>query len=536
MKVISKIISVKKLTKESLAQPLSPEKAREWAGRGQFTSPNATEDMPKPKSGVKKYREILENTGAAALFGSNLPKLRKYYIPKLKNIVMIDGKEYFLTHVEESVDKVKGGARHIDGHFEIIGPITRQQNQRINWSLTPPEPKTISYDQYKDQIKRSPQEINEKLSMINEFIDEHNIMVDKQQDKKFGTVTVLPLQIDRAERRIKDRLKELESIREETGKSVEKGEDRTERAISDLAFLREDIMSGRSSTTPQNYAVAVLETKFHSIPTLQELKVELANVHPPFDERTNEILLKYLNQVVDWQIKERREEEIKKGIGKENREQRKESDLPEMKEILIQKIKRLDKLPGKAYDKSQAYYSPETTKTQAYEIEDTSSTDYDELSAVLNSLTSARQTIIDLPTKSNEYLIGAGESRLGQINSFLDNAKIFMKRYVTSPYVPSVTEPGMAEINSKLFSKTTPGLGNALIAVILHHIVISVEEELNRIRGGAVTLSEPVKVPGQVVPAQVPAAQSEHASSTKDKIKRMSELLWMAFENRNKLK
>ena len=34
-----------------------------------------------------KYEEILESTGAKALFGENLPMLRQFYMPKEKNVV-----------------------------------------------------------------------------------------------------------------------------------------------------------------------------------------------------------------------------------------------------------------------------------------------------------------------------------------------------------------------------------------------------------------------------------------------------------------
>lgn len=505
-----------KVVKTALAKPLSPEVSKEWAGRGQFTSDYAEDAFPK--GGKTRHTQILEETGAKGLFGEDIPKLRKFYMPKLQNIVLIDGKEYFLTHIEKSGKKN-------DGFFEILGPITRNQDKTINWKETPPTPKKVSYNQYKDEIRRSPEEANEKISRINKFIEDHNKMVEKQKDKKSGNITNLPLQLDRAERMLKERIAEVENITKSVQKGTEGNKQKTQKAIEDLSKTREDVMTGKTKATPQDYAVSVLETKFHSTKTLKELKTELANIKPPFDDNTNRILIKYLNAVVDWQIEEREKSELDKGTEKEQRYVRKESDLDEMKDSLLQKVRTIEKLPSGEYDKTTGFYGPEFTSTQAHEIEESKTTDYEELSSVLNSLTRSRQTIIDLPQKDLSYLRGEGEGKLGQIQSFMDDAKIFIKRYKTNVFVPSKDNPDELEINTKLFSKTTAGLGNALIAVILNQIFNAVQQELNRI--GAVSKEESTKIPEPTSPT---------TAKNKLDIKKMSELLWIPFQNRMDLK
>ncbi len=522
-----KIKSIK-VVKTALAQPLSPEKSKEWAGRGQFSSDYAEEKFPK--GGKTEHKTILQETGAAELFGDNVPKLRKFYMPKLSNIVIIDGKEYFLTHVEKSTKK-------FDGFFEILGPITRNQDKTIDWEATPSYPKKVSYNQFKDEIKRSPQEVNEKIAKINKFIEEHNKMVDKQ-GKKQANITNLPLQIDRAERMLKDRIKEIDEMNKNVQKSSDKNKDRGQKAISDLSSLREDVMSGKVKATPQDYAVSVLETKFHNTNTLKDLKKELSTIKPPFDEKTNGIIIRYLDAVVDWQIKEREEEAKAKALEAEQRQERKESDLPEMKEALLKKIRTIEKLPSGEYDKASGYFGPEFTATQAHEIDTSQTTDYNELSSVLNSLTRSRQTIIDLPKKDLSYLRGEGEGKLGQIQGFIDDAKMFIKRYKENVFVESKDNPEELEINTKLFSKTTTGLGNALIAVVLNQIINAVQEELSRI--GALELRDTTKNnPNEVPPnetAKKPTAPTEKTSGNKIDIKRMSELLWVPFQNRMNLK
>jgi hypothetical protein len=534
MYIISKIVSVNKIQKEAMAEPLSPEKAKEWAGRGQFEISDFSEEFPKGHT-QRDYNTILEETGAGKLFGADIPKLRKFYMPALKNIVSIDGKEYFLVHVEKSKDTGRApNKQHVDGYFQVFGPIIRKQNknQTIDWDKTPRKPINFSYDKYADQVKRSPEVVKDKIDTINEFIADHNSFVEKEKNRSSRNITTLPLQIARAEKVIQKRLKDIEGIQESVEKPDAKGKAKTQQATEDLQALRGDIVGGKIKTSPANYAVAILETKFHSVTTLKELKQELTTLTPPFDPNTNEILLKYLNRVVDWQIQKREEEAAKKQIDITQKEERKESDLPEMKEFLLKNIKPIEKLPGQ-YDKTPGYFSPEGVDLQTHEIGETTSSDYEELSAILGSLNHARQTIIDLPTASNEYLLENGKARLNQILAFMENAKMFAKRYKEPVLVPSKEDPELIEINSKLFSKTSAGLGNALIAVILNQIIQSVTNEINRITAPS---QPPVEVGGEKTLETTPESVREPVAKSKNLITRMAELLWIPFQDRMRLK
>jgi hypothetical protein len=521
-----------KTIKTAFAQPLSPEVAKEWAGKGMFQSPNITEEMPF-KHTKGDYNKILEETGAGALFGTDLPKLRKLYLPQKEHIVTIDGKDYFFTHKEESKNVGAGKNKQwVDGIIEVFGPITYKQNWAIDWKQTPTTPIELSYDKYHEQLQRSPKLVKEKLDLLNEFVADQNEFIDKaaKKDKTFGTVTVLPLQLDRAKRWIDKRLKELENIQKSVEKSVDKSESKTDKAMKDLGSLREEVMTGKTQTSPANYAISVLETKFHSIPTLEELKNELTTINPPFDPQVSAVIKNYLVKVVEWQIKKRTDEKAKKGEEVIDRKERIEADLPEMKELLLKKIKPVEALKGK-YDKAQGYYSPEGIKGQATNIEESTSIDYDELVRVKSSLDGALQAIIDLPSKSNEYLMQGGGIRLSQIQSFIDASKIFLKRYKEAAFIPDPVDPESVSINPKLFSNNLGTMGNALVAVVLNQVILSVTNELNRIRGGSVTTESPVPATKQETPANL-----EPVANVKNKIKRMAELLWVAFEERMKLK
>jgi hypothetical protein len=498
------------INKEALAAPISPEKARELAELGYYTMPSREREFPK--GGIKEHEQILKDTGAGELFGNTPIRFRTHYMPKMKNLVLIDGREYILAHIEKSTKKV-------DGKIYVFGPVVRKQDGSVDWAATGNSPREFSYNQYAEQVQRSPAVMEGKMDLINKFVDKYNEFVDKQADKKFGTVIILPLQLKWAEDILSKRIKEVEAgqvAAEESedvkGRQVAKGKEVTE-------GLREDIVSGRTRVAPADYAVALLETKFHSIPTLQGLLQEIQTIRMPYEVATNNTLKEYLTKVIEWQIRVRQEEAAKKGEEKVQREERKESDLPEMKELLLRKIKKVEGIPGK-YDKATGYYSPETAVTQTHEVSEKRGTELEELNAVFSALTHARQTIIDLPKATTEYLRGEGVARMGQLKSFIDNAKIFIKRYKEQVLKPEGEE---LTINPKLFSKTTGGLGNALIAVILAQIIMSVEGELARITGPAV---EQVAVPTEI-PTEEPVT-----SSKKDIIQKMSDILWSKFQEK----
>jgi len=506
------------LNKSALAAPISDEKARELAELGYYTEPSLQDSFPK--GGKTRHQEILEQTGAGELFGDRPIRFRTHYIPKIKNLVVIDGQEYILAHVEKSTKK-------IDGKIYVYGPVVHKENGSIDWGATGHSPKEFSYNDYIDQVKRSPATIQDKIDLINEFADRHNEFVEKQKDKKFGTLTVLPLQIKWAENMLSNRINAIKSGEnyddndEEKSKKIQKGRE----VIEDL---RSDIIGGKSQVSPSDYAVALLETKFHSVSSLEQLAGEIKTIKMPFDNKTNSIIKQYLEKVIEWQIETRKSDESSKKLEKGLREERKESDLDEMKELLLQKIKRITELPGQYY-KAQGYFSPETMVTQKHEISESRKTDLEELEAVYNALTHARQTIIDLPSASNEYLRGEGSARMGQIQSFIDNAKIFIKRYKQQVLIPDGDE---LKINPKLFGAATGSIGNALIAIILNQIILSVEGEINRINNIVVPqVKTPTESPSTVSPS--PASISETIASNKNNlIQKISLALWNSFKER----
>ena len=106
------------INKEALAQPFSEEQAKELAEKGVLSIPDVADTYPKGGKGGRKgfygYKDILQETGMVDVFKTEDPKLRKLYIPKAENIVLIDNNEYFLADVQKSKDYKRTG-EHVDG-------------------------------------------------------------------------------------------------------------------------------------------------------------------------------------------------------------------------------------------------------------------------------------------------------------------------------------------------------------------------------------------------------------------------------------
>jgi len=513
----------KENTKQAMAQPFSPEVSKDLAGRGVYSIPDVTDEFPK--GGKTPHTKILKNTGADTIFGENTPKIRKIYMPKNDRIVSIDGKEYFLMETEKST-------KTRDGYFLLMGPVARDSNGKIDHENTGNTSVKVSYNQYKDQIAQSPIELKQKIDMVNAFVDKYNDFVDKSQDKKFGTVTTLPLQIDWAERLIQERIKTLDSMIKSRDDNANKQKETLEKVKEVRKNLTEDVSSGKIKTTPANYVVSILEQAFHSVPTLEELKSKLASLNEadmPFDLNANSILKKYMLAVVDWQIKARNDEKAKKGQEDVERSNRiEDQELDEIRELVLEKIKRVETIPGK-YKKSTGYYGPEFAESSKHEADETQERDKDELMQVLATLTRARQTIIDLPNKSNVYITGEGSVRLSQIQAFIDAAKIFIRRYKTDPFVKEGDE---VKINPKLFSASTSGLGNSLVSVALRQIILSVEQEIKKITEG----TQDKVSPERTEPTKTEKIEQPVTSDNKVNIKKLSSVLWQAFEGRMRIR
>jgi hypothetical protein len=288
--------------------------------------------------------------------------------------------------------------------------------------------------------------------------------------------------------------------------------------------LMEDSKGGKiTDMSPHDYILMLLEKKYHSLPSLNELKAEIIGEKMPFDEQTNTILKNFVNRIIDWQIAERQKDEAKKQKEKNERQERIE-DIESVKELTLEKINVIDDLPGK-YQKATEYFSPETMITQMHEATTGISQDYNELKAIRDALTGARQVIIELPSKKSKDI---SEVAMRQIQELLNQSKVFIKRYKVDPFVK--TEKG-TEINPKLFGSRGT-LGNGLISVVLRHIITSVEEELNRINEvRPLVETQPEKTPvAPTSPLPQPVAY------TKSQINKISEGLWGFFTNRMRLK
>jgi hypothetical protein len=508
------------LSKEAMAYPVTDELARGLGEKGIYDVSDI--ERKYPKGGIKEHDAILQETGADKIFGPEGIKARKWYVPRQKNIVMIDGKEYFLLHVQETGTSGRGKDKvAVPGKVIVIGPIVRDVNGQVDYKKTDYRKKELPYDNVKDQIARSPQVVKENIDEMNKYINKYNEFVDAQKEKTKGaTVTILPLQIKWAEDLIKDRLNEL--IAQKKGLEASKGqkEDVTQDASGALSSILEGVRGGQiKNISPQDYAVLLLERKFHSIPSLEELKGEINNEKMPFDEKVNSTLKSYLLKVIDWQIAKRKDDK---------EEEPQEAVLPEMKNMFLEKVKNIEMLPGK-YDKAPGYYSPYGMQASGHEATSSIDEDFSDLTAILGSLERSRHTIIDLPQATNEFLRGDGALRLQQVKVFANDATKFFERYKTTPFIE--TEAGL-QVNPRLFGRHGT-MGNALIAIILRQVIISVNKEIDRINAGG--------TPPSVEPGKKPIEEKKEEKTTQEAkgkidIQKLSGALWQTFERRMKPK
>jgi hypothetical protein len=495
-------------TKKSMAEPFSTERNRSLVNKGilPYDGRGASFDKVWPVGGIKEYRSILEELKAkhprySEVFGDNDPELRRLYTAKMENLVTINGQEYFLANVEKSTKKV-------DGKITAFGPVTRNEDGEVQWDALDTTPKNFSYNEYFPQIKMSEVRKQSVIKEVNEFIDKYNSFVDKIDTKSGGNLTSLPLLLKWAEEVIEDRLTVISSQQKAKVQNADYSD-----VKRDVGNGYEELISGAQGggISPQDYAILLLERKFHSVPTLEELRTEVDSQQMPFGEEINAILRDYLVKVIDWQINVRKAEEAKKLNNLSERVERRESDLQDMEGLFVEKINHVTDIPGK-YNKATGYFSPETMETSKHEFSKSSDQNARELAEVHESLHAARQYIIDLPSKANKNI---DEQELSVISDFVNVSKKFFAANKTSPFIKD--ETGTTSVNPALFGKQG-SMGNALVAVVLKRLINMVDDELRRIEGSKdfgsdkfTTVQLPTSTPTSA-PAQVPAPRVQAKS------------------------
>jgi len=537
------------VTKEALAQPISKEREKQLLEEKNLLSvPDIRDKYPKGgKGGTKRgrgYKDIIKEVEVEDLFQTDDPRLRSWIAVEADKIGIIDGKEYVIVRHKKPT-KTK------DGHIVVVGPLVRNEDGKFDASQSTVTPSVLPYSEYIDKIQVPPEAIQKNLDAINSEIKTHNDFLDKMDKRiaegKGSTVTVLPLQITRAEEAIKNRIRVLDEQRKSIEDATTKRQEQAEAGMEAIEGTYENLKGDGSDISPQDYAILLLERKFHSVESLESLKNELANEQMPFEPQINELLRKFIMSVVDWQIQERQKEIQKQEDAAGTREERKmdESELPQMKELLFQRIAPVESLKG-TVKKSQEYYSPMAMLSAKDFTSQSIDRDHSELMAVLNSLEQAKQTIVDLPSKTNEYITGEGAYRLQEIEAFVKNTDVFLRRYAEPVLVES---EGGLQLSPKLLGNQGQ-LGNSLVAIVLKQIRASVQSELDRIKGGkapegvegvegAEEVEEvvaPEKTPTkEAVPGKrVPAEASGQKGQTK--IEKMSETFWKSFERRGRLR
>jgi len=523
------------ISKKAFAQPLSKEREKAlFEEQGMLSVPDVRDKYPKGgKGGTAKgrgYRDIIKEVAVQDLFETDDPRLRSWVSIESDKIGVIDGQEYVILSYNKPT-KTK------DGTILVIGPLVRDENGKFSSELSTLTPTVLPYGEYIDKIQVSPEKIKQNIDAINEDIKAHNEFLDRVdkrvQEGKGATVTILPLQLARAEESIRKRLQTLVNQKESIETGALKQREQSEAGMNALEQTYEEAKAGGGNVSPQDYAILLLERKFHSVATLEELRASIVNEVMPFNPQVNVLLRNFIMGVIEWQIQER-QKEIAKNITQDvARAERKmdEADLPQMEERLYDKIAPIEKLKG-TVRKTTEYYSPKSMISSDDFTINSIDRDHAELTSVLNALEQAKQTIIDLPTKGNEFLRGEGAVEITKMEDFMRATDIFLKRYV-EPVTMDANDNGELDLNPKLLGNRGE-LGNSLIAVVLKQIRASIKAELDRIKEGRgpgpmiVQERVPVGAPAEVL--------EEPVANVVGKIQKMSALLWKAFEERMRIR
>ena len=224
--------------------------------------------------------------------------------------------------------------------------------------------------------------------------------------------SVLTWQIQWAEDMINERLATIEA----QTKGFKSPDRKEKKDIGNKAYesLESDYKSGKiPDMSPHDYVLMLLERKYHSKPSLEQLSQDIKNEKMPFDEKTNDILKKFLEQIINWQIRVRSEEEAKAQTDLDEKQKRME-DLESVQELTLEKINFIDDLPGE-YKKAKEFVSPESIVTQVHEATTGMSQKYEELKLVRDALNGAKQVILDLPSKK---VADISEVAVRQIDEF----------------------------------------------------------------------------------------------------------------------
>lgn len=529
MKILSKIFSVKtnKLEKKKIAMAVpspSGELAEQWKQQGIHLLQNMLTRMPQATQ--KETMEAIVGSGASEFFKDMTPRtvisLPSIYVLDPDDIFEIDGKQYVSIYVEpprkvgqkwtapSGLDSTGNPGQYIKGQ-DFKGEV-------VALDLNSGMPTVLPLEPIKDKVIAPTGDRNAVLSRANKEIEKYNERI-KALNEATGA-DKLVLQIARAKDQINNRLTSLDRIKMYTEEKLAKFKGTPLDTFESWANnIREEIYSGRMSLKDAYDTILYL---YMSTPEKLIQDIESGTISIP-EELKAGILAIARKEVEVGALKAKDEE--RKSL--EQKQRIEDKAIPDIHDSEIEPFV-LEDIPGASVPGKEKYKSIQTNKSMWSMVASLKNSlngtikDIEELTQIKQTIDNMEKYMGGLQKgqRSTRYLnTPEGKPILDAMNEFLSKSSLFIKRYAID-----IIQDG--KVNPKLMgSRGTEG--NALLAVSLTRMYNVVKETISKYSGGADDVAPEKELTQQ--PVEAPELRP---ASSKNKIQKMSELLWKAFEER----
>jgi len=495
------------INKLSMAVPLPEDLKRQMASEGVYVLLNKNPALPT--MGVEAIRGIVDDlreTGANQFIQSLGDKacMELPYILKAgpENMVEIDGRSYLVANVRPSEEVKK--ARLIDGIQYQKGGHWPGEVVLMDENGSPV---IRTFDEIGNSLRVSPRLRQESMDQINEEVTKWNDKVSAI-NKAVG-ITKLNLQVMSAEATITERLASLSGQEQHFSRIIQDPLSVSSGYGSWIEYLKNNYRT----FSPRDIFDTLMFLYQYSPEQLLQ-KIESNEIEVPQEIRT--VLMAVAAQEANL-AESKREEKRLKDVSKQERK-----DAPLEQERLPQETPirpvTLDDVPEKKFKEPTQYKTLHTWSSSLRKILEGIAEDKRDLTNVMSSFGGIKNYIKEMEngTRARSFLrTPEGQVILRDLESFLDAAQVFIKRYESEPIIEG-------KLNPKLMGRAG-SIGNALIAVRLNNIFNIIQHDISE-----------VKVP-EAAPETVPTAAIPTEAKSKNKIEKMSERLWSAFENRMKI-
>jgi len=502
------------LDKQAMGLPVRPEDQAEMAKERVYAWLKANPALPNmTKTEIGKLVQELAGGDAASFFGQMDAKaaLELPFIYHLKSdeIVQINGKNYLIVDIEEPrlVKKVS-----------TINGTTYQKGDNYPGEVTVLSADTGNLEVIRipdiqgglEGIKSSPEAREQVMVDMNTEILRYNQKIEAIN--KAAGPTRISLQVKSSEQDVLDRISTL-NAQEAALKKMQENPLSVSPAYGKwIQFLKDGIKSGSFSVRDTFDTLLFL---YQSNP--QELinKIQSNEIQVPDEIKAG------LLAIAQQETSKKKEQSEFQAREEVEQEQRMQEVLPEEKEPEEKPLGyvKVEDIPEQKYKKPFKYKTLHHWTASLGRAISSIQKDRTQLQQLADSFKGLRVYMgaLQKGQRADEYLNSPeGQSIIEDLRRFLDASQSFIKRYKTD-----IVQDG--KINPALFGRAGT-LGNAFIAVSLSKIYNVLQKTI----GKYVAPVEQVAVPAEApTPSPAPVTSSE-----KDRIQKMSDILWDKFQEK----